>query len=35
MNREEWGPTAARGFISQVQWLLNYWQGLTLLHFSA
>ena len=25
MIREEWGPTAARGFISQVQWLLNYW----------
>ena len=22
---EEWGPTAARGFVSQVQWLLNYW----------
>ena len=22
---EEWGPTAARGFISQVQWLLNHW----------
>jgi len=26
---EEWGPTAARGFISQVQWLLNHW----LLHY--
>ena len=22
---EEWGPTAARDFVSQVQWLLNYW----------
>ena len=26
---EEWGPTAARDFVSQVQWLLNYW----LLHY--
>ena len=35
---EEWGPTAARDLVSQVQWLVNYWllhHGFTMRHLDT